>query len=184
MANKTLKVAVVGLSVGHAGSIGPERPSLIHNFRQIEGVEVVAYCEYNKPELLKDAEVHHPEANTYTDVDELIAKEDFDVALRQEPNDASSWLGRGGALLEMGDRLAAIDDFQRSVECDPSLREAQFALGDTLYEVGRLAEARGPLEAFLKLAPQHPNAPWARATIRRIRSRIRATDPSATGSGK
>ena len=80
-ADKELKVAVVGLSVGHAGSIGPERPSLIHNFRQIEGVEVVAYCEYNKPELLKDAEVHHPEANVYTDVDELIAKEDFDIAL-------------------------------------------------------------------------------------------------------
>ena len=79
--DKTLKVAAVGLSVGHAGSIGPERPSLIHNFRQIEGVEVVAYCEYNKPELLKDAEIHHPEANVYTDVDELMAKEDFDVAL-------------------------------------------------------------------------------------------------------
>ena len=30
--DKTLKVAAVGLSVGHAGSIGPERPSLIHNF--------------------------------------------------------------------------------------------------------------------------------------------------------
>ena len=38
---KTLKVAAIGLSVGHAGSIGPERPSFIHNWKQMEGVEVV-----------------------------------------------------------------------------------------------------------------------------------------------
>ena len=77
---KCLKVAIVGLSVGHAGTIGPERPSFLHNFKAMEGVEVVAYCEEIKPEILKDADVHHPEANQYSSVDELIAKEDFDIA--------------------------------------------------------------------------------------------------------
>ena len=77
---KTLKVASIGMSVGHAGSIGPERASFTHNWKQMDGVEVVAYCEEEKPEVLKDAAVHHPEANVYTSVDELIAKEDFDVA--------------------------------------------------------------------------------------------------------
>jgi len=76
-----IRVAIVGLSVGHAGSIGPENPSIIHNLRQMDGVEVVAYCESEKPEILKDAEIHHPEANTYTDVKDLIDKEDFDMAL-------------------------------------------------------------------------------------------------------
>ena len=77
---KTLKVAIVGLSVGHQGTIGPETPSLIHNFRQMEGVQVVAYCESTKPELLNDAAVHHPGANVYPSVEDLIAEQDFDVA--------------------------------------------------------------------------------------------------------
>ena len=77
---KTLRVAIVGLSIAHQGTIGPERPYLIHNFRQMEGVEVVAYCEEDQPEILKDADVHHPEAGQYTSVDELIANEDFDIA--------------------------------------------------------------------------------------------------------
>lgn len=81
MANQqTLKVAIVGLSVGHAGTIGPEKTSFLHNFKSMEGVEVVAYCEELKPEILKDADVHHPEASQYDSVDELIAKEEFDIA--------------------------------------------------------------------------------------------------------
>ena len=81
MANQqTLKVAIVGLSVGHAGTIGPEVTSFLHNFKSMEGVEVVAYCEEQKPETLKDADIHHPEASQYDSVDELIAKEDFDIA--------------------------------------------------------------------------------------------------------
>ena len=65
------------MSVGHAGSIGPERPSFTHNWKQMEGV---AYCEEDKTEVLKDAEVHHPSASLYTSVDDLIANEDFDIA--------------------------------------------------------------------------------------------------------
>ena len=69
MANQqTLKVAIVGLSVGHAGTIGPEVTSFLHNFKSMEGVEVVAYCEEQKPEILKDADIHHPEASQYDSV--------------------------------------------------------------------------------------------------------------------
>ena len=77
---KTIRVAAVGLSLGHAGTIGPEKTGYIDNWKQIEGVEVVAYCEQNRPEILDDAGVHHPGANVYTSVDDLIANEDFDMA--------------------------------------------------------------------------------------------------------
>lgn len=77
---KKLKLAIVGLSLGHAGTIGPKKPLFIANFRNMENVEVVAYCEEDKPSLLDEAGVHHPEAHVYDSVDELIAKEDFDVA--------------------------------------------------------------------------------------------------------
>ena len=77
---KKLKLAIVGLSLGHAGTIGPKKPLFIANFRNMENVEVVAYCEEDKPSLLDEAGVHHPEAHVYDSVDELIAKEDFDLA--------------------------------------------------------------------------------------------------------
>ena len=77
---KTLKAAVVGLSMGHAGTIGPVKPSMIHNFRQMEGVEVVAYCEETEPKLMDEAKEYHPGAHLYDSLDDLIAKEEFDVA--------------------------------------------------------------------------------------------------------
>ena len=77
---KTMKAAMVGIGVGHAGTVGPERPRFIHTFRQMEGVEVVAYCEWFDPTQLDDAKEHHPEANRYDNLDDLIAKEEFDFA--------------------------------------------------------------------------------------------------------
>ena len=77
---KTLKAVHVGISVGHAGSFDDSKPRLIHDFRRLEGVEVVAYCELYDPSFLDVAKKHNPSANLYTSVDELIAKEDFDLA--------------------------------------------------------------------------------------------------------
>jgi len=77
---ETLKVAIVGLSLGHAGTIGPKKPLMIANFRNMENVEIVAYCEEDNPSLLEEAELHDPDANVYDSVDELIAREDFDMA--------------------------------------------------------------------------------------------------------
>ena len=76
--SKKVKVAIVGLSLGHAGTIGPKKPLMIANFRTMENVEVVAYCEEDNPSLLEEAELYDPGANVYDSVDELIAKEDFE----------------------------------------------------------------------------------------------------------
>lgn len=77
---KTLKAAMIGLRHGHMGSIGPISSGYIASFRRLEGVEVVAYCEDTETELLNPALQYHPEAHLYTNVDDLIAKEDFDLA--------------------------------------------------------------------------------------------------------
>ena len=77
---KPLKAVHIGLSVGHAGSFDDSKPRLIHDFRRLEGVDVVAYCELYDPSYLDEAKKHHPNANVYSDVDDLIAKEDFDLA--------------------------------------------------------------------------------------------------------
>jgi predicted dehydrogenase len=77
---RTLKAVHIGLSVGHAGSFDDSKPRLIHDFRRLEGVEVVAYCELYDPSYLDDAKEHHPGAGLYSSVDDLIANEEFDLA--------------------------------------------------------------------------------------------------------
>jgi len=78
---KPIRVAMVGLRHPHVGSLDPARSSsgYIHTFKQIPNVEVVAYCEDSDPKLLDLARAFDPVARVYASVDELLAKEDFDL---------------------------------------------------------------------------------------------------------
>ena len=71
---------MIGLRHPHVGSIGPEKPGMVHTVRQLDGVQIVAYCEDTEPSLLEPARQHDPCAHVYTSVDDLISREDFDLA--------------------------------------------------------------------------------------------------------
>ncbi|MDP7578001.1 MAG: Gfo/Idh/MocA family oxidoreductase [SAR202 cluster bacterium] len=75
-----MKAVIIGLRHPHSGSIGPSRPGYIHSFRQLEGVDVVAYCEDTDLSLLDEATEFDPGAGIYTNLDDLLACEDFDIA--------------------------------------------------------------------------------------------------------
>ena len=77
---KVLKAVHIGMSTGHAGSLDASRPRLIRTFQQLDGVEVVGYCELYDSSYLDEARAFDPNAGIYSSVDELIEKEDFDVA--------------------------------------------------------------------------------------------------------
>ena len=85
MSKKILKAATIGLRHGHMGSIGPSKPGWIHTARAMDGIEIVAYAEDTDPSGLEDASTYYPDANVYTDYDELIDKEDFDIAFMALP---------------------------------------------------------------------------------------------------
>ncbi len=72
---------MIGLRHGHMGKIGPEPSGYIGTFRQLQGVEIVAYCEDTDPSQLETAAQFHPGTRTYSSVDTLIAEEDFDLAV-------------------------------------------------------------------------------------------------------
>ena len=69
------------------------RPRWRHTFRQIEGAEVVAYCEDTDTDRLKDVSVYAPDARAFVNVDDLIDKADFDFAFLVLP--ANEILGVG-----------------------------------------------------------------------------------------
>ena len=78
----TIRAAIVGLRHSHVGRLNPKNssPGHAHSFKQLKGVEVVAYCEDTDSRLLDDARAFDPNANLYHSVDELIDREDFQLA--------------------------------------------------------------------------------------------------------
>ena len=111
---RTLRAAFVGLRHGHVGRLDPEKPSpgFIHSFKQIEGVEVVAYCEDADPHLLELAQAFDPEAHCYSSVDDLIAQEDFDFGVVVLP--ANEVPETGIKLAEAGKHIFMEKQFART----------------------------------------------------------------------
>jgi predicted dehydrogenase len=109
-----LRAAMIGLRHGHMGSIGPEKPGYIQTFKGLDDVEVVAYFEDAEPERLAPAATEDPGANTYTNLDELIANEDFDVAMVGLP--ANEVPAAGIKLADAGKHFYMEKQFARNAD--------------------------------------------------------------------
>jgi predicted dehydrogenase len=106
-----MKTAMVGLRHGHMGKIGPDHSGYIGTFRQLEDVEIVAYCEDTEPALLEPVCQLDPGARTYTSVDELIREEDFELAVVVLP--AAEVPAAGIKLAEAGKHMYLEKQFAR-----------------------------------------------------------------------
>jgi predicted dehydrogenase len=77
-----LKAVMIGLR-NHAGSLDPNKShGLLKTFKALPDVQVVAYCEWASDQAAALAAVAQadPQARTYTQLDELLAHEEFDFA--------------------------------------------------------------------------------------------------------
>ena len=77
--NDLLKAAIVGMRHGHVGKPG-EGNGYLETLRHLDGIEIVAYCEDTDLSLLDQAKHFHPNAGFYDNVNDLIDKQDFDIA--------------------------------------------------------------------------------------------------------
>ncbi|CAN5637738.1 N/A [soil metagenome] len=78
-----LRAAIVGLR-NHAGSLDPAKNhGLIKSFKAQPAVDIVAYCEWEPAEQLALAALQtaDPTARVYTDLADLLANENFDLAV-------------------------------------------------------------------------------------------------------
>ena len=73
MADKTIKCAVIGY--GATFNMGRAHATMIKN---TPGLELVAVCDID-PDRTRAAKKDFPEINTYTSLDEMLDKEDFDL---------------------------------------------------------------------------------------------------------
>ena len=120
-----LKTAVVGLRI-HAGDLDPDgNHGLLKSFKAQPGVDVVAYCEWDRSEAaaLEAIRKTDPEAGIQTDLSALLADVEFDAALVMlPPSEAASTALR---LAEAGKHLYIEKQAARTAaELDPLCRVA------------------------------------------------------------
>lgn len=105
MTETPLKAVMIGLR-NHSGSLDPNKShGLLKTFKALPGVEVVAYCEWDPEQAapLKAVTEADPQARTYTNLDDMLANEQFDIAaIMLPPRDANS---TGLRLAEMGKHM-------------------------------------------------------------------------------
>lgn len=76
----------------------------------------------------------------------------------REPENASHFLKRGRLHQAHRNWEAALSDYQRAADLDPSLQITRLRFGETLLEAGRPRDARRALDEFLKANADHADA--------------------------
>jgi tetratricopeptide (TPR) repeat protein len=93
------------------------------------------------------------------------AQTSYNRALQHNPHQFNAWLGLGLLAQKQGNASEAITDLSRSVDLQPT-SQAYLALGNTLAQAGRKAEARIAYEQALKLSPDLSEARQAADALR------------------
>ncbi len=107
-----LKLALVGLRHGHVGSFDDDGTGYIATFKQMDEVEIVAYCDETGSPRLDEAREHHPGASIYESLEDLITREEFDVACVALP--ARDVPAAGVKLAEAGKHFYMEKQFART----------------------------------------------------------------------
>lgn len=85
------------------------------------------------------------------------ARAEFEKEIAVDPNDASAEFILGELARRKGDWPVAIDHFTRATHLDVGFNEAYLALGMSLTGAGRYADAKAPLEHYVKAEPDDPS---------------------------
>lgn len=84
------------------------------------------------------------------------AREEFEKEVAVDPTNASPEFILGELARRKGDWKVAIEHFTRATHLDVGFSEAYLALGMSLAGAGQYADAKAPLEHYVKLEPDDP----------------------------
>lgn len=85
--------------------------------------------------------------------------------ITEDPQNAALYLKRGELHSHHLDWPAALADYERAAQLDPTLAAVDFARGRTLLQAGRPTEARSALDRFLAKHPDHAEGLATRARV-------------------
>ena len=79
---------------------------------------------------------------------------DYDIAIRLQPDDASTYYNRGNVKIELEQYAAAISDYDIAIRLKPDYAAAYNNRGVVKDALGRTPEARRDLRIALRLATE------------------------------
>src|SRR5262245_19299308 len=95
---------------------------------------VAAGCATAPPAL--DRGIAHYRAGQY-----FFAADEFNEAIRQDPNSVSAYVNRGITRVRLGELSAAIEDYNKAVALAPGDPEIYFARGNAFVAAGQYGPA-------------------------------------------
>lgn len=112
--------------------------------------------------------------------DDLIdeAKEFFEIAVQQTPENAEAVALVGYAQHRMGDEPAAIETLRKALQLDPDHSEARIYLGNMLYDQGEYEAALFQLDRTKPEEHWDELGIWRLLELRKSHLRLRDDDPS------
>ncbi len=101
----------------------------------------------------------------YYDLGEFArAIEDYDEALRLDPDDGDSYNNRGNAYYKLGEFARAIEDYDEALRLDAGDAVAYFNRGNSYDDLGELARAIEDYGEALRLDPDYAVAYYNRGS--------------------
>ena len=108
-----------------------------------------------------DRGIAHYRAGQY-----FFAADDFNDAIRQNPNNVAGYVNRGITRVRLGELNSAIEDYNRAVQLAPGDPEIYFARGNALVAAGQYGPAVEDFTRAVELSPQFAKAWFNRGTAR------------------
>ncbi len=93
------------------------------------------------------------------------ALQDYDEAIRLDPENAGGYVNRALALARNGDVAAAMTDYAKAIALNPQQWQAYFNRAAELRDRGQLREALNDLNKVMELNPEFTGAYMNRANI-------------------
>jgi len=87
------------------------------------------------------------------------ALEDFNHAIKVDPQRADGYLGRANTLNTLGRYGESLEDYNKALEIDPTLANAYVNRGSAYSQLGQYKDAIADYEKGLELDPKIDNKP-------------------------
>jgi tetratricopeptide (TPR) repeat protein len=98
--------------------------------------------------------------------DKQGAIEDYNQAIKINPNDAYTYNNRGNVRSKLGDKQGAIDDYTLAIKINPNLADAYYNRGNVRDELGDKQGAIDDYNLAIKFNPNYADAYYNRGLVR------------------
>jgi tetratricopeptide (TPR) repeat protein len=101
-------------------------------------------------------------------VEGQIAIEDYDEAIRLNPNDAEAYFNRGNAYHNLNKKKRAIEDYDKAIRLNPQFAETYHNRGTTYRDLGRYNRAIEDYGETIRLNPDDAEAYFNRSNAYKL----------------